>query len=67
MYFLSLKGVGMVSKELQCPLCNSHDILLKQSKKNTETGKIVVVARCQVCQSTFLHEDEMQEEDSACE
>ena len=57
----------MVSKELQCPLCNSHDILLKRSKKNSESGKVMVVARCQVCQSTFLHEDDLQEGDNACE
>ncbi len=57
----------MVRKELQCPLCNSYDILLKQSKKNVETGKVVIVARCQVCQSTFLHEDDLLEGDNDCE
>lgn len=55
----------MVRKELRCPLCNSPDVLVKRSDKKTEKGKMVIVARCQVCQSTFLHEQDLQESDNA--
>lgn len=55
----------MVRKELRCPLCNSLDVLVKRSDKKTEKGIMVTVARCQVCQSTFLHERDLQGNDSA--
>lgn len=55
----------MVRKEVRCPLCNSPDVLVKRKDRKAERGIIVVIARCQVCQSTFLDERSLQESDSA--
>ena len=56
----------MVRKELRCPLCNSPDVLVKRKNKMADTGKIMIIARCQVCYSTFLHEQSLQESDNVC-